>query len=92
MSVNSAAAWRHIAQPVAVFIHDFSTLTPQHLITCKLDGQEVKTVDDCLAKLKRLDAKGRLWPQEMGMEIQGGYLLLSDIETKVGGLTRQDIY
>ncbi|XP_040049320.2 epidermal growth factor receptor kinase substrate 8-like protein 3b isoform X1 [Gasterosteus aculeatus] len=54
----------------------------EHLITCKLDGQEVKTVDDCLAKLKRLDAKGRLWPQEMGMEIQGGYLLLSDIETK----------
>ncbi|KAL6119777.1 eps8l3 [Pungitius sinensis] len=54
----------------------------EHLFTCKLDGQEVKTVDDCLAKLKRLDAKGRLWPQDMGMEVQRGYLLLSDIETK----------
>ncbi|KAM8864033.1 epidermal growth factor receptor kinase substrate 8-like protein 3b isoform 1-T4 [Spinachia spinachia] len=54
----------------------------EHLLTCKLDGQEVKTLDDCLAKLKRLDAKGRLWPQEMGMEVQAGYLLLNDIETK----------
>ncbi|KAL7397971.1 hypothetical protein ABVT39_002431 [Epinephelus coioides] len=54
----------------------------EHLFTCELDGQEVKTMDDCLAKLKRLDAKGRLWPQEMIMEVQGGYLLLSDIETK----------
>ncbi|XP_037628293.1 epidermal growth factor receptor kinase substrate 8-like protein 3b [Sebastes umbrosus] len=54
----------------------------EHLFTCELDGQEVKTLDDCLAKLKRLDAKGRLWPQEMIMEVQGGYLLLSDIETK----------
>ncbi|KAJ4934624.1 hypothetical protein JOQ06_007409 [Pogonophryne albipinna] len=54
----------------------------EHLFTCELDGQEVKTMDDCLAKLKRLDGKGRLWPQEMTMEVQGGYLLLSDIETK----------
>ncbi|XP_059189165.1 epidermal growth factor receptor kinase substrate 8-like protein 3b [Centropristis striata] len=54
----------------------------EHLFTCELDGQEVKTLDDCLAKLKRLDAKGRLWPQDMIMEVQRGYLLLSDIETK----------
>ncbi|XP_040008755.1 epidermal growth factor receptor kinase substrate 8-like protein 3b [Xiphias gladius] len=54
----------------------------EHLFTCELDGQEVKTVNDCVAKLKRLDAKGRVWPQEMIMEVEGGYLLLSDIETK----------
>uniref|UniRef100_A0A3Q3CZG9 PTB domain-containing protein n=1 Tax=Haplochromis burtoni TaxID=8153 RepID=A0A3Q3CZG9_HAPBU len=53
-----------------------------HLFTCEIDGQEVKTVDDCMAKLKNLDAKGRLWPQEMIMEVQGPYLLLNDIETK----------
>lgn len=41
-------------------------------------------MDDCVAKLKNLDAKGRLWPQEMIMEVQGPYLLLNDIETKVG--------
>ncbi|XP_073326082.1 epidermal growth factor receptor kinase substrate 8-like protein 3b [Pagrus major] len=54
----------------------------EHLFTCELDGQELKKVDDCVAKLKRLDAKGRLWPQDMIMEVQRGYFLLSDIETK----------
>ncbi|KAF7657893.1 hypothetical protein LDENG_00020820, partial [Lucifuga dentata] len=54
----------------------------EHLFTCELDGQEVRNLDDCVAKLKRLDDKGRLWPQEMILEVQGGYLLLSDIETK----------
>ncbi|XP_041655954.1 epidermal growth factor receptor kinase substrate 8-like protein 3b isoform X2 [Cheilinus undulatus] len=54
----------------------------EHLFTCELDGQEVKTVEGCVAKLKRLDAKGRIWSQEMIIEVQGRYLLLSDIETK----------
>lgn len=75
----------HTAQPlqlVALFILDSS----QHLFTCDLDGQEMKSVNDCVAKLKRLDAKGRLWPQQMIMECQGGYLLLNDIETKVSPL------
>ncbi|XP_055366136.1 epidermal growth factor receptor kinase substrate 8-like protein 3b isoform X2 [Betta splendens] len=54
----------------------------EHLFTCELDGQAVRTADDCVAKLKVLDAKGRLWPQDMMMELQGGYLVLSDIETK----------
>lgn len=54
----------------------------EHLFTCELDGRDVKTENDCVAKLKRLDAKGRLWPQDMIMEVQGGYLVLSDIETK----------
>lgn len=57
---------------------------PQHLFICELDGQEVKTENDCVAKLKRLDGKGRLWPQEMILEINGAYLVLCDIETKVG--------
>ncbi|XP_068608175.1 epidermal growth factor receptor kinase substrate 8-like protein 3b [Brachionichthys hirsutus] len=54
----------------------------EHLFTCELDGKELRTLDDCVAKLKRLDAKGRLWPQEMIVEAQGGYLILNDIETK----------
>ncbi|KAM9752639.1 epidermal growth factor receptor kinase substrate 8-like protein 3b [Menidia menidia] len=55
----------------------------EHLFTSELDGREVRNVEDCVAKLKRLDEKGRLWPQEMIMGIQGPYLHLSDIETKV---------
>lgn len=67
-------------QPAALHPRPFS---PQHLFTCELDGQEVKTADNCVAKLVQLDAKGRLWPQDMIMELRGPYLLLSDIETKV---------
>lgn len=47
----------------------------------------MKTVNDCVAKLKRLDAKGRLWPQDMFLEVQRGHVVLSDIETKVGHYT-----
>ncbi|XP_024915058.1 epidermal growth factor receptor kinase substrate 8-like protein 3b isoform X2 [Cynoglossus semilaevis] len=54
----------------------------EHLFTCELDGLELKRIEDCVAKLKRLEAKGRLWPQEMIMEAMGGHLLLSDIESK----------
>lgn len=56
---------------------------PQHLLTCELDGRELKTLDNCMAKLKRLDSKGRLWPQQMILEVLRGYLVLSDIESKV---------
>ncbi|XP_067095482.1 epidermal growth factor receptor kinase substrate 8-like protein 3b [Osmerus mordax] len=54
----------------------------EHLFTCELDGKEVKNLNDCVARLKRLDAKGRLWGQEMILEVLGGYLQLTDIETK----------
>uniref|UniRef100_A0A3B3DWV4 EPS8 signaling adaptor L3b n=1 Tax=Oryzias melastigma TaxID=30732 RepID=A0A3B3DWV4_ORYME len=54
----------------------------EHLLTCELDGQLLKTVEDCVAKLRRLEAKGRLWSQNMIMDIQGPFLVLSDIETK----------
>ncbi|KAM6977746.1 epidermal growth factor receptor kinase substrate 8-like protein 3b [Aplochiton taeniatus] len=54
----------------------------EHLFTCEQDGQEVRSLDDCVTRLKRLDAKGRVWGQEMVMEVQRGNLLLTDIETK----------
>nr|XP_019944553.1 PREDICTED: epidermal growth factor receptor kinase substrate 8-like isoform X1 [Paralichthys olivaceus]XP_019944555.1 PREDICTED: epidermal growth factor receptor kinase substrate 8-like isoform X1 [Paralichthys olivaceus] len=54
----------------------------EHLLTCELDGKEMNTLEDCLSKLKWLDTKGRLWGQEMILEVHGGYVMLSDIETK----------
>lgn len=65
------------------FAHPSPPLPSQHLLTCELDGRELKTLDNCMSKLKRLDGKGRLWPQQMIMEVHRGYLVLSDIETKV---------
>ena len=55
----------------------------QHLITCDLDGQPASTVNDCLTSLKQLDSRSKVWAQDMLLEVQGSYLQLSDIETKV---------
>ncbi|XP_018589405.2 epidermal growth factor receptor kinase substrate 8-like protein 3b [Scleropages formosus] len=54
----------------------------QHLFTLEMDGQQVRGVDDCVARLKQLDARGRVWAQDMILEARGVYLQLSDIETK----------
>lgn len=54
----------------------------EHLFTCDVDGRDVNSISDCVSKLKKLDSKGQVWSQEMILELQGGYLVLSDIETK----------
>ncbi|KAJ8372812.1 hypothetical protein AAFF_G00276670 [Aldrovandia affinis] len=54
----------------------------EHLFTCEMDGQEVRTLNDCIARLKTMDAKGRVWGQEMILEVHRGSLQMSDIETK----------
>lgn len=55
----------------------------QHLFTCDLDGKDLSNVRDCVERLKLLDQMGRVWGQNMMLEVQGANLLLSDIETKV---------
>ncbi|XP_041955156.1 epidermal growth factor receptor kinase substrate 8-like protein 3b isoform X1 [Alosa sapidissima] len=54
----------------------------EHLITCDLDGRPVRNVEDGLGSLKQLDSKGKVWAQDMLLEVQRNYLQLSDIETK----------
>ncbi|MBN3322293.1 ES8L3 protein, partial [Atractosteus spatula] len=48
----------------------------------RVEVQEVHTVDDCISQLKQLDAQGRVWGQDMLLEVQGSSLQLTDIETK----------
>uniref|UniRef100_A0A8C6WQG2 PTB domain-containing protein n=1 Tax=Neogobius melanostomus TaxID=47308 RepID=A0A8C6WQG2_9GOBI len=67
----------NITRPTGKSIYSMFTLNQKHFTL-----KERPTVDDCVAKLKKLDSKGRLWSQEMILELQGGHLLLSDIETK----------
>ncbi|KAK1152719.1 epidermal growth factor receptor kinase substrate 8 [Acipenser oxyrinchus oxyrinchus] len=54
----------------------------EHLFTCGLDQKEVRSVGDCIARLKLLDAKGRVWGQDMILQVKDGSLQLTDIETK----------
>lgn len=61
---------------------DFLQYRVEHLLTCDLDSRDVQNLDDCLARLKMLDAKGRVWGQDMIIQFQGNNLLLVDIETK----------
>ncbi|XP_016371855.1 epidermal growth factor receptor kinase substrate 8-like protein 3 [Sinocyclocheilus rhinocerous] len=54
----------------------------EHLFTCELDGQQLCDVNDCLERLKYLDATGRVWGQDVLLEVRDGALLLADIETQ----------
>lgn len=54
----------------------------EHLFTCELDGQQISSVDDCVERLKFLEATGRVWGQDVLLEARDGALLLKDIETK----------
>ncbi|XP_016330197.1 epidermal growth factor receptor kinase substrate 8-like protein 3 isoform X1 [Sinocyclocheilus anshuiensis] len=54
----------------------------EHLFTCVLDGREVSSIDDCVNRLKNMDSKGKVWGQDMIMQLQANQLQLCDIETK----------
>ncbi|XP_040014695.1 epidermal growth factor receptor kinase substrate 8-like protein 3 [Xiphias gladius] len=54
----------------------------EHLFTCDLDGKELRSVADCVERLKLLDGMGRVWGQNMLLEVRGVNLLLKDTETK----------
>ncbi|GLD64446.1 epidermal growth factor receptor kinase substrate 8-like protein 3 isoform X1 [Lates japonicus] len=54
----------------------------EHLFTCDLDGKELRSMADCVERLKLLDGMGRVWGQNMLLEVRGLNLLLTDIETK----------
>ncbi|XP_028430864.1 epidermal growth factor receptor kinase substrate 8-like protein 3 [Perca flavescens] len=54
----------------------------EHLFTCDLNGKELRSVADCVERLKLLDGMGRVWGQNMLLEVRGANLLLTDMETK----------
>ncbi|XP_061788318.2 epidermal growth factor receptor kinase substrate 8-like protein 3 [Nerophis lumbriciformis] len=54
----------------------------EHLLTCELDGEELGCLADCVERLSLLDKMGRVWGQNMLLEVNGPDLLLSDKESK----------
>lgn len=57
---------------------------PQHLTTFLLDRKDgMITVDDGIRRLRLLDAKGKVWTQEMLLQVEEKAVSLIDLETKV---------
>lgn len=64
----------------------FTASVLQHLFSCDLDGKDLRSVSDCVERLKLLDEMGRVWGQNMLLQVCGANLLLTDIETKVNNI------
>ena len=59
---------------------------PQHLTTFVMDRKDAMiTIDDGIRKLRLLDAKGKVWTQDMLLQVEEKSVSLIDQETKVGG-------
>ncbi|XP_067387610.1 epidermal growth factor receptor kinase substrate 8-like protein 3 isoform X2 [Emydura macquarii macquarii] len=54
----------------------------EHLLTVHMDAKDIRGVDDCVAQLKMMEAQGRVWGQNMILQVKDHKLLLGDIETK----------
>ncbi|KAM6040750.1 LOW QUALITY PROTEIN: epidermal growth factor receptor kinase substrate 8-like protein 3 [Theristicus caerulescens] len=53
----------------------------EHLLTVRLEG-DIRSTRDCLARLKVLEAQGRVWGQDLILQVKDQELVLRDVESK----------
>ncbi|NWH71250.1 ES8L3 protein, partial [Piaya cayana] len=53
----------------------------EHLLTMRLEGN-MRSIEDCLAHLKVLDSQGRVWGQDLILQVKDHELVLRDVESK----------
>uniref|UniRef100_A0A8C8SMI9 Epidermal growth factor receptor kinase substrate 8 n=1 Tax=Pelusios castaneus TaxID=367368 RepID=A0A8C8SMI9_9SAUR len=74
---------KHYARDSASSISEISQYHVEHLTTFVLDRKEAMiTVDDGIRKLKLLDAKGKVWTQDMILQVDDKAVSLVDLESK----------
>ncbi|XP_075694960.1 epidermal growth factor receptor kinase substrate 8-like protein 1 [Rhinoderma darwinii] len=66
-----------------VIMADVSQYQVNHLVTFTIDEEDdVHTVEDAIRKLNLMDAKGRIWIQEMVLQVNSSGAKLLDVESK----------
>ncbi|XP_032047229.1 epidermal growth factor receptor kinase substrate 8 isoform X2 [Aythya fuligula] len=74
---------KNYARDSASSISETSQYHVEHLTTFVLDRKEAMiTVDDGIRKLKLLDAKGKVWTQDMILQVDDKAVSLVDLESK----------
>ncbi|NXX75368.1 ES8L3 protein, partial [Urocolius indicus] len=53
----------------------------EHLLSMRLE-RDVRSPRDCLARLKALEEQGRVWGQDLILQVQDQDLVLRDVESK----------
>lgn len=77
----------YVQRTVYLCAESFSFLSPfadpKHLTTFVLDRKDAMiTIDDGIRKLKLLDAKGKVWTQDMILQVDDRAVSLIDLESK----------
>ncbi|NXM72711.1 ES8L3 protein, partial [Serilophus lunatus] len=53
----------------------------EHLLTARLE-RDLRSVEDCLGRLKALEEQGRIWGQDVTLQVKEQELVLRDVESK----------
>ncbi|XP_058511768.1 epidermal growth factor receptor kinase substrate 8 isoform X2 [Ochotona princeps] len=74
---------KNYARDSVSIVSDVSQYRVEHLTTFVLDRKDAMvTVDDGIRKLKLLDAKGKVWTQDMILQVDDRAVSLIDLESK----------